>query len=59
MHRDLKPANILMQDKKPVRPEHPRIKVADFGFATYLDDNNGTLNYRLGSARYMAPEIHD
>ena len=57
VHRDLKPANILMQDAKPLNPRHPRIKVADFGFAKHFGKNDETLDYNLGSARYMAPEF--
>ena len=48
-----------MQDKRPFKPEHPRIKITDFGFATYLSEDNETLNFRLGSARYKSPELVD
>ena len=58
-HRDLKPANILMQDKTPLKPEHPRIKITDFGFATYINEDNETLEYSLGTSRYKAPELVD
>lgn len=47
-HRDLKPENILMADEKT-------IKLADFGFATYL--NGKKESQVLGSPLYMAPEI--
>ena len=57
-HRDLKPANILMQDST-LTPTRPRIKVTDFGFATHLVQDNDTLSYKLGSARYKAPELVD
>ena len=57
-HRDLKPANILMQDST-LTPTRPRIKVTDFGFATHLVQDNETLSYKLGSARYKAPELVD
>ena len=57
VHGDLKPANILIQDKKPLKPERPRIKITDFGFATYLHEDNETLNKRMVSAKYKAPEV--
>ncbi len=36
------------------------MKVADFGFATFLSgkDGSGILRTNLGSLCYMAPEIH-
>ena len=55
-HRDLKPANILMQNSA-LTPTRPRIKVTDFGFATHVVQDNDTLSYKLGSARYKAPEL--
>ena len=45
-----------MQDST-LTPARPRIKVTDFGFATHVVQNNDTLNYNLGSARYKAPEL--
>jgi serine/threonine protein kinase len=57
-HRDLKPENILVgRDFK--------LKIADFGFSTFLnkhkDDKNvqlGKLQTQAGTESYMAPEIH-
>lgn len=47
-HLDLKPANILIT-------EFPRIKVADFGFVTYVKKNEH-LNTFYGSTCYCSPE---
>lgn len=51
MHRDLKPENILlMQDGQ--------VKIADFGFAKFLEN---TLTSRLtfaGTPQYIAPEMY-
>lgn len=35
MHRDLKPQNILMEDLEKLE-----IKIADFGFATFMKDGD-------------------
>lgn len=49
-HMDLKPQNILLTSE-----EQPVLKLADFGFAQYLESSaNDTLK---GSPLYMAPEI--
>ncbi|CAJ0941094.1 unnamed protein product, partial [Mesorhabditis belari] len=59
MHRDLKPQNILLCN--PGRRSNPPfqdliIKLADFGFARFLDD--GVMAATLcGSPMYMAPEV--
>ena len=58
-HRDLKPENILMQDRTSYKTERPRIRVADFGFATHLNEDNETLEYKLGTSKYKAPELVD
>ncbi len=59
VHRDLKPQNILLSFDEAVKcpqPEQIRVKVADFGFARYLevDAMAATL---CGSPMYMAPEV--
>ncbi|XP_033922417.1 serine/threonine-protein kinase ULK3 isoform X2 [Melopsittacus undulatus] len=50
-HLDLKPQNILLS-----APEHPQLKLADFGFAQYMSpwDEKHILR---GSPLYMAPEM--
>jgi serine/threonine protein kinase len=52
-HRDLKPENLLL-DKDFT------LKITDMGFAAPLAgrDGSGKLQTQLGTASYMAPEIH-
>uniref|UniRef100_A0A8C4QD71 non-specific serine/threonine protein kinase n=1 Tax=Eptatretus burgeri TaxID=7764 RepID=A0A8C4QD71_EPTBU len=62
IHRDLKPQNILLTYGTQntgwlsTGPTSIRLKIADFGFARYLQSNMlaGTL---CGSPMYMAPEV--
>lgn len=66
IHRDLKPQNILlsyaipslptgMRNARP-SPRDIRLKIADFGFARFLQD--GVMAATLcGSPMYMAPEV--
>lgn len=49
VHRDIKPANILLKNNI--------IKIADFGFAKALDNNDIMMDTICGSPLYMAPEI--
>ena len=51
VHRDIKLDNILYDQKIN------QIKIIDFGFAENIKKNKGFLNHRLGSTRYVAPEI--
>ena len=53
VHRDLKPENLLL-DRDYV------LKITDLGFAAPLAgrDGSGLLQTQLGTASYMAPEIH-
>lgn len=48
-HRDLKPENILLDSSY-------RVKLADFGFATWVRENAQT-DTSCGSPHYAAPEI--
>ncbi|KAK7351296.1 hypothetical protein VNO77_10630 [Canavalia gladiata] len=50
IHRDLKPSNIFMDDALHVR-------VADFGHARFLGDDEMALTGETGTYVYMAPEV--
>lgn len=51
-HRDLKPENILVDS------ESDTLKIADFGSATFYNDNK-KLTELVGTPYYMAPEVID
>lgn len=59
VHRDLKPQNILLCNNSRTQNPHYTdivIKLADFGFARFLND--GVMAATLcGSPMYMAPEV--
>ncbi|GAV01624.1 hypothetical protein RvY_12309-2 [Ramazzottius varieornatus] len=60
VHRDLKPQNILLccekKEVKRTEPDKIQLKIADFGFARFLQD--GVMAATLcGSPMYMAPEV--
>uniref|UniRef100_A0AAY4DC19 non-specific serine/threonine protein kinase n=1 Tax=Denticeps clupeoides TaxID=299321 RepID=A0AAY4DC19_9TELE len=58
IHRDLKPQNILLSHvgRKKSGINGIRIKIADFGFARYLQSNMMAATL-CGSPMYMAPEV--
>lgn len=58
IHRDLKPQNILLSyaSRKKSTFSGIRIKIADFGFARYLQSNMMAATL-CGSPMYMAPEV--
>uniref|UniRef100_A0A673GNP2 Serine/threonine-protein kinase ULK1-like n=1 Tax=Sinocyclocheilus rhinocerous TaxID=307959 RepID=A0A673GNP2_9TELE len=58
IHRDLKPQNILISYSTGRRsnPNNICIKLADFGFARYLQGNTMAATL-CGSPMYMAPEV--
>ncbi|XP_069788598.1 serine/threonine-protein kinase ULK1 isoform X3 [Narcine bancroftii] len=58
IHRDLKPQNILLSHVggRKSNPSNIRIKIADFGFARYLQSNMLAATL-CGSPMYMAPEV--
>ncbi|KAI5637250.1 protein kinase domain-containing protein [Phthorimaea operculella] len=60
VHRDLKPQNILLTHQvAPPRTPHPAeitLKIADFGFARFLEEGNMAVTL-CGSPMYMAPEV--
>jgi serine/threonine-protein kinase ULK/ATG1 len=52
LHRDIKPQNILFKD-----PSRKILKITDFGFSKYYNEDNTLLETLCGSPMYMAPEI--
>ena len=54
VHRDLKPENFMI---KIDQNNKPKIKLIDFGFATYIPKNGEKLKEFLGTREYAAPEI--
>lgn len=53
IHRDLKPENILLHSKEDNNLD---IRIADFGYATYVNDAENTA-YICGTPGYIAPEL--
>ncbi|KAH7629100.1 kinase-like domain-containing protein, partial [Sordaria sp. MPI-SDFR-AT-0083] len=53
LHRDLKPRNILVAEKEPTW----HVKVADFGIAKNLFDNNSFFTHYIGTRGCIAPKI--
>ena len=55
IHRDLKPQNLLLTPTV-LHPSIPNLKIADFGFARFMDPESVAATL-CGSPLYMAPEI--
>ena len=49
IHRDIKPDNLLI-DKDDV------VKIADFGIAEILQDEEDEMKNKVGTRAFMAPE---
>lgn len=54
VHRDLKMENVLLV--RPWQQGNRQVKLADFGFATVLEDNE-RLTSACGSPHYCSPEV--
>ena len=52
VHRDIKHKNILLSS----RSKTPKVKIADFGLACYLEDDE-CFAQDTGTVGYKAPEI--
>jgi len=50
IHRDIKSGNVLYDSSG-------NLKLADFGFAVQLTEENPTVNDLIGTDIYMAPEL--
>jgi len=59
-HRDLKPQNVfLLHGPDGTLPEHPQVKVLDFGLSRFLDSSDTQLTKTgslVGTPAFMAPE---
>ena len=53
MHRDVKPANVLLHGPAA----SPRAKLGDFGLATRFGIEQQHHKAKVGTVRYMAPEV--
>ena len=53
MHRDIKHQNILLSNSLS---EHPKVKIADFGLACILEDDECCMQ-NAGTLGYKAPEV--
>eukprot|EP00057_Strongylocentrotus_purpuratus_P022438 XP_011676912.1 PREDICTED: serine/threonine-protein kinase unc-51 isoform X2 [Strongylocentrotus purpuratus] len=59
IHRDLKPQNLLLSHNSKHKVPHPNeihLKIADFGFARFLEGDMMAATL-CGSPLYMAPEV--
>jgi calcium/calmodulin-dependent protein kinase I len=53
VHRDLKPENLILATKG----DDNDLRIADFGFATFLTEKEPLLYLRCGSPGYVGPEV--
>jgi len=53
VHRDLKPENLILAYKG----DDCDLRIADFGLASFLTDDDPLLYLRCGSPGYVAPEL--
>ena len=53
VHRDLKPENLLLKSQS----DDADVKLADFGFATFVEGDRDCLTRAYGSPDFVAPEI--
>ena len=53
IHRDIKPENFLMYNENG----RNKVKLIDFGFATYIPKDGSGLTQQLGTPQYAAPEL--
>ena len=56
IHRDLKPENFMIKIDKYNKP---KIKLIDFGLATYIPTNGKKIREMYGTREYLAPEIYE
>ena len=56
MHRDLKPENFMIRIDIYNKP---KIKLIDFGLATYIPTNGKKIREFYGTREYAAPEIYE